>query len=70
MALIVRPLRSSCCSVNDGDAVEGVFQKAAFAAGADHVDGHLVEGPREAGHRVAERRAVFDAAIDLVEDAL
>ena len=50
-----------------GDALEHVFEEAAFLAGADHADGQLVEGLRVLGHRLGQAGAVGDLGADLAE---
>ena len=51
-----------------GDPVESLFQKSAFAARPHHIDCQFAEHTREAGHGISQRRSVFDAAIDVVQD--
>ena len=45
-----------------GDALEHVFEEAAFLPGADHADGQFVEHLRVTGHRLGQPGAVGDLA--------
>ena len=53
-----------------GDPLQGVLQEAAFAAGADHVGGHLAERAGKPQHRVGQRRALLDLVMNLDQDRL
>ena len=51
-----------------GDALQGLFQKAALAAGADDAARQVGERPRVAGHRLGQRIALGDAGVQVVDD--
>ncbi len=52
----------------DREAVEDGVEDAAHLAGLDEVDVEVVEDLRVPAERVAERRALLDAGLDVAED--
>ena len=51
-----------------GHPAEHFFEKAAFAAGADHADRHFTEDIGEAGHGVGQRGPILHLVMHLLED--
>ena len=52
------------------DSLQGVLQKAALAAGANHADGQIAKRPRMRPHRLGQRDAVFHAPMDILKNRL
>ncbi len=53
-----------------GDALQDVFEEAAFLAGADHADGQFIENVRVDRHRLGEAGAVGDLGADVADGGL